>query len=391
VEIHFPVGFHHLHDDVALNFQLNRFLPGARLEDLQRVAPRIRDLRDWSREMLGLAEEAEKEGRLEHAATYYRMAEFFLPPESSDNARAYARFRELFGELTRGEPIDRLEVPYESGALPVMRLAAPNPKDTVLVCGGFDSFLEEIYPTLRTLRDARFDVIGFEGPGQGAARKAHGLPMTHEWERPVGAVLDHLGVERCTLIGVSLGGYLAPRAAVYEPRIRRVVAWDVFDSFLDCLAHARGRLLVTAQRMLTGLRAERVVNALVARRMQGDPLMSWAVPHGMAVMGASSPYEFFRKLRLYDTRSFSHRIQQDFLLLAGAEDHYVPLRQFHRQARRLANVRSFTGRIFTRAEHAQSHCQVGNVGLALRTIIAWIEERVASEVEPGRRPQSAER
>jgi hypothetical protein len=84
-------------------------------------------------------------------------------------------------------------------------------------------------------------------------------------------------------------------------------------------------------------------------------------------------------VRRFNTLPFSPQIRQDFLLLAGSADHYVPLRQFHRQARALTNVRSFTGRIFTEAEQAQNHCQVGNLELALRTIADWLEERIAAE------------
>ena len=65
-------------------------------------------------------------------------------------------------------------------------------------------------------------------------------------------------------------------------------------------------------------------------------------------------------------------------LLAGSEDHYMPLAHFHRQARALTQVRSFTGRIFTRAESAQTHCQCGNLGLALQVMLDWIDERTAS-------------
>ena len=45
------------------------------------------------------------------------------------------------------------------------------------------------------LRDAGFDVIGFEGPGQGAFLEDEHLPMVVDWHTPLGAVLDHFGVE----------------------------------------------------------------------------------------------------------------------------------------------------------------------------------------------------
>ena len=54
----FPIGVHHLHEDTSLDFQLNRLatLGGGRLEEIRTVAPRIRDLADWKREFLALAD-----------------------------------------------------------------------------------------------------------------------------------------------------------------------------------------------------------------------------------------------------------------------------------------------------------------------------------------------
>ena len=75
----------------------------------------------------------------------------------------------------------------------------------------------------------------------------------------------------------------------------------------------------------------------------------------------------------------SAKIKQDVLLMAGSEDHFVPLRQFHRQIEALASARSITARLFTRSESAQNHCQVGNYGLALATIVNWLDGLQARE------------
>jgi hypothetical protein len=75
----------------------------------------------------------------------------------------------------------------------------------------------------------------------------------------------------------------------------------------------------------------------------------------------------------FTTKDISKLITQDVLLLAGSEDHYVPTSQFFAQMKALINARSVTGRIFTRMDNAQNHCQVGNVRLALDVIIDWIE------------------
>jgi len=56
------------------------------------------------------------------------------------------------------------------------------------------------------LRDAGYDTILFEGPGQGAALELAHLTMTPEWEKPVKAVLDYFRLDAVTLMGFSLGG-----------------------------------------------------------------------------------------------------------------------------------------------------------------------------------------
>jgi len=72
------------------------------------------------------------------------------------------------------------------------------------------------------------------------------------------------------------------------------------------------------------------------------------------------------------TADVSGLIKQDVLLLAGSEDHLVPLAHFYQQIKTPKNPRSITARLFTKSENAQSHCQVGNYGLALKTIVNWL-------------------
>ena len=130
------------------------------------------------------------------------------------------------------------------------------------------------------------------------------------------------------------------------------------------------RLLLTT---LLQVKAARAVNTLVRRATQRSLVIEWGVQQGMYVTGSQSPYEFLQKARSLNTTAVSARVRQDVLLLAGAQDHYVPLHQFYDQIKTLRNVRSLTARLFTRAEHAQIHCQIGNLGLALQVIVEWLD------------------
>ena len=93
----------------------------------------------------------------------------------------------------------------------------------------------------------------------------------------------------------------------------------------------------------------------------------------MHVTGTDSASGFLQAFRQFETADVSASITQDVLQLAGSEDHYVPIEQWHQQIRMLTNARSITARLFTRGESAQNHCQVGNYGLALKTIVDWLE------------------
>ena len=107
--------------------------------------------------------------------------------------------------------------------------------------------------------------------------------------------------------------------------------------------------------------------------MKWDLYSRWGIQQGMHVMGAASPSEYFFKLKAYNNREVSTRVTQETLIMAGAEDHFVPLEQLFDQLPLLVNARSVTAQIFTRADQAQSHCQVGNLGLALTQIVGWVD------------------
>jgi hypothetical protein len=77
--------------------------------------------------------------------------------------------------------------------------------------------------------------------------------------------------------------------------------------------------------------------------------------------------------RFYKRSDWRSQAAAHVLVMAGAEDHYIPVHQLPDQIATLTHVRSLTARLFTRAEQAQNHCQIGNMGLAFRVIIDWME------------------
>jgi pimeloyl-ACP methyl ester carboxylesterase len=377
----FPVGFHQLHHDVSMNFQMNRWFgwvgePGM-LDEMREAAARIANYLDWKREFLALAGRAVGQGHVLRAGFYFRAADFFMHTDDPDRHNARVQFLTAMRSVYGLDRFGRHEVPYTadgaSGVLPAYRFTPHRSKGTIVFFGGFDSCIEELISAFFYLCDAGYEVIAFEGPGQGGALNDAGLHMTPAWHQPVKAVLDHFELNHVTLAGLSMGGCLVMRAAAFEPRADRVIAYDVYPDALDTTLRQVGTVQRLLLKTLLELRVAPVVNALSKRTARRSPIAQWGLEQGMHVTGTTSPYGYFQSTKAYVTSDVSALITQDVLLLAGSEDHLVPPAHFYRQIKMLDNARSMTARLFTKSDHAQSHCQVGNYGLAFKTIVDWLD------------------
>jgi alpha-beta hydrolase superfamily lysophospholipase len=372
----FPVGYYPLHPNVSLNFQLNRFYGWANddqmLAEIRAAAPRISSYADWTREMLELSDNALAANRPLPAAYYSRGAQFFLDPGDPRYQPALHRFLDnvLAGNgVTEG---DHHFVPYQGAQLSAYRFTPAQPRGTIVVFGGFDSYIVEWLPAARALRDAGLDTVIFDGPGQGTVLDA-GTPMTPDWHLPVAAVLDYFGLTDVTLMGFSLGGCLVMRAAAQEPRVTRVIAFDIMTELSECVTRNPGTAGLAALAANAAEMPAPVIDAAAEAFAKTDLLAEWAFDQAERVMGVATPAEVFKVWREYNTDDVSSLVTQDVLLMAGAKDHYVPLHQLGDQLLRLTDARSVSARVFTEAEQAQNHCQIGNTGLAIKVILDWLD------------------
>jgi hypothetical protein len=144
--------------------------------------------------------------------------------------------------------------------------------------------------------------------------------------------------------------------------------------FYEVVSTRRGAGLAMFIHVMTTLRFSGLFNFIVGIKMKKDAYTYWGIDHGMHVMGVSSPYRYFQKIKMFNTRKIAPIVKQDFLLLAGSEDHFCDIGQFNKQIKVLTNVHSFTGRIFTAEESAENHCQFGNLELVLKQMVNWIEQ-----------------
>jgi pimeloyl-ACP methyl ester carboxylesterase len=339
---------------------------------MKEAGRRISSFESWRLEMLRLADKALSEDRIITAAFYFRAAEFYVKSTDPEKELLYDRFLELFYRAVEGDRIEKHKVPYENAFLPALRIPAESgKKGTIIIHGGFDSFIEEFYSIMRHFSADGYDVIGFEGPGQGAALREYGLPLTLEWEKPVKAIVDYFFPEDATLIGLSMGGWLSIRAAAFEPRIARVIASGHAIDYMRSMNSLFRWIHLLCYRHCWGF-----MNRMAKMKFEDrETMASWVVDHFKFITKKKEPMEALEIYILMNEQNIhSELVKQEVLVLTSRDDHFIPFKMHDMQTRALKNARSVTGRIFTKEEQAQNHCQTGNIGLALNVMSDWIAD-----------------
>jgi pimeloyl-ACP methyl ester carboxylesterase len=390
-----------LSSDPTFHFNLLRWhglapYHGTDVTEVHDVADRITpgDFESWHREFLALAQKVENEGwgedrssevtlrdRAFRSASYYRAADFFLHGTPSDPRiiSTWAAATEQFDRAIARLPVagERLDIRADGFSVPAIHYRATSdtaPRPAILMFNGFDGSQEEMLHLCGLAALERgFDVMTFEGPGQPTVVREQGLGFRHDWEQVVTPVVDHceaapgIDASGLGLIGVSFGGYLAPRAAAFEPRIGAVVT---IDGLFDGYESVRNLLTDELKALLDADRAEEF-NEGVRKGMAGNTGMRWYIEHGLWCFRVSDPYEFFVSARPYTLEGIAERITCPVLVCDAAEDHLNP-----GQARRLAEALGDRAvlRSFTAEESAGAHSHPGASVLMNGVVLDWLGE-----------------
>lgn len=170
------------------------------------------------------------------ASEYARQAFYFIRGEL-DDARlrsAYTAHVAAFvaAAALMEESVVEVRIPYDETTLKgyfgsVDR--SGRARSTLLVPCGYDSTAEAGWLNVPDALARGYNVLLFEGPGQGQALYDQRLFFRPDFEHVLGQVIDWLATrsdvraDRIGLVGRSFGGYLAPRAATVEHRIAALV------------------------------------------------------------------------------------------------------------------------------------------------------------------------
>jgi dipeptidyl aminopeptidase/acylaminoacyl peptidase len=154
------------------------------------------------------------------------------------------------------------------------------------------------------------------------------------------------------MMGWSLGGYYAPRAAAYEKRFALCVAWGA--------NHNWGEL---QQRRLA---------------REGNLPVPHYWDHVMWVWGQSDLDSFKAFVPRVTLATHLQRIKVPFLITHGANDRQIPIAYAEQSRAEATNSPDLELKIFTEAEGGVEHVSADNMEPVLSYISDWIADRFAA-------------
>lgn len=270
--------------------------------------------------------------------------------------------------------MEEVAIPYEGTYLPGYYYRVDDtPRPTLLIHGGFDSTGEELYLEVAAAALQRgYNCLTFEGPGQGAVIREQHIPFRYDWEKVVTPVVDYLltrpdvDPDRIALMGISLGGYLAPRAAAYEHRLAACIANDgLFSNQFGEIARKLHR--GNDEDLNNPAYVEKFLEVLTSQYTG----VRWAIENGMFTYQAESVHELIRKTEPVTLEGVAHKIKCPTLVCEAEADHF-----FAGQPKMLYDALTCpkTFMLFTAEDGAEEHCHFGALLYFNQRVFEWLDE-----------------
>jgi dienelactone hydrolase len=333
-----------------------------------RVADRVNDQAEADASLGRLISAGAKFRR---ASVYYACAERMYGGRSPERAALYqkvlASFRR-FMECTGA--CERVEFPFAGTRLSALYVkadtaSAATPAPCVVEFDGFDVQKEIIFtsgmPEALTRRGLSTLIV--DHPGVGEALRLQGLTVDLKTERAAGAAIDYLetlpevDAGRIGMLAMSMGGYYAPRATAFEPRIKACACWGGNYDWGE-------------------VQRERYRNSEAGRPIPHfwDHL-KWA-------LGVETVEEGLRFAGQITLRGILDRIRVPILITHGANDRQIPLKYAQMTYNDCVNSPRRELKVHTEEEGAAEHCGTDNTPLAVDTIADWLAEVLGGHLAP---------
>ncbi|WP_182357979.1 alpha/beta hydrolase family protein [Tomitella gaofuii] len=323
------------------------------------------------------------------AATYHQIAAFALFGSPGDRLKAsFEQQSRCFesGAALLPYPVTPVEIPLD-GHLMQGYFCRPDDsgarRPTVVYTNGYDGTAQEMFfAHVPAAIERGYNILVFDGPGQGRMLIRDGVPIHPHWDTVVGAAIDQVlrrpdvDADSIVLSGWSFGGFLAPRAACGEHRIAALIAdpgaLDQRRTLLKFMSpdDAAG---------FPGTASPRLVAQLAAieehLRVNGPAAPRWQIiQRGLWVHGKDTLFDYLADLTRFDISAIAGGIDCPTLLTAAEND---PL-SAGAPALRDAIGSHATLVEFTAAEGAGGHCESHARALYHQRVYDWLDETLGS-------------
>jgi len=317
------------------------------------------------------------------AATYFRTADFFLHGNPSD-----PRINSLWDQQTAAfdKALELVNVPGKrkdlrggNFSIPTIFYAADNlakRKPTIIIGNGYDGSQEEAYHFAgKAALERGYNVITYEGPGQPTVRRQQNLGFIPNWEAVVTPVVDYLSAlpevdpSAIGILGISFGGYLAPRAAAFEHRLAAVICLDgVYDFgalWLNNLDPDNTEVFKAGNKTAfdTGINAYRSASDTSTET-------KWAFDQGLWSFNTLSLFDFITQTEAYTLEDVVDKITVP-VFVGDAEDELFFKGQAKMLADKLGNRSTYYS--FKDADGAGAHSGVGAFVFQNEVVFDWFQ------------------
>ena len=327
------------------------------------------------------------------ASSYYSVAQTYSLGTSDPSQwhAAWETSRDAFDAfITRiDNPVEMVEIPYEDTTLPgyvVLQDDSGEPRPWLIANNGSDGQMSNMWvmaaaPALRR----GYNVLLFDGPGQGAALFRQQLYFRYDWEAVITPVVDFLferpdvDQSRVGILGVSQAGYWVPRALAFEHRIAAAVidpgVYDVMTSWTtDLPADALDGLLHTTGEEQAAIRKD--IDASVAQVME-NPYAKYTLEWRMYPFGKSSFSDTLLLLQDYNLEGVIEQVTTPLLISAPDGESFWP-----GQSQEVYDHATGDKVLvpFLTADGADLHCEPKANALRGQVFFDWMDEVFGREV-----------
>lgn len=306
-------------------------------------------------------------GKYARSLAYYMTAERMQARDFEPRKQAYQSLLAVRDRMFESGdiPCEAIEIPYEGSSLPALFLPAEGqgPHPVIIFCNGLDSIKEMIYLVNRDAFARRgLSLLMIDQPGVGGALRLNGLTAVHDSERWVSAAIDYLetrpdvDADRIGIVGWSLGGYYAPRAACYEPRLKLCAAWGANHDW-GALQHRRA-----------------------AR--EGDRPVPHYWEHVAWVWGEPSGEALLANCDRITLRGHLHNMRIPFLVTHGANDRQIPVAYAQESYDEAVDSPDRELKIFGPEDGGIEHTGADNIEPIRSYIADWCADRLVAKRGP---------